>query len=143
MKKICQNAGKRCLGMHIRKAARLLAAHYDNYLRPADMKGTQFTLLNEIYLNPSITIGLLAERLSIDRTTLNRSLNLLQQKEFVMSKPGEDLRLRSLELTPKGKQSLQKALPLWQLAQSEVEKLFGRHLYKLTDDLRKLENLKR
>ena len=143
MKEICKNVEKRCLAMHIRKAARLLAVHYDDYLRPADLKGTQFTLLNEIYLNPSITIGLLAGRLGIDRTTLNRNLNLLERKELVMSKPGEDLRLRSLTLTSKGEQSLKKALPLWQMAQSEAENLLDRHLHKLMGDVNKLENLKR
>jgi len=143
MKEICKNVENRCLGMHVRKAARLLAVYYDDYLKPADLKGTQFTLLNEIYLNPSISIGQLAERLGVDRTTLNRNLNLLERKELVMSRAGEDLRLRSLTLTPKGEQSLKDALPLWQMAQSEVESLLGRHLHKLMGDLRKLDNLKR
>jgi len=143
MNEICQNVEESCLGMRVRKAARLLAVHYDDYLRPADLKGTQFTLLNEIYLNPSITIGQLAERLGVDRTTLNRNLNLLERKELVMSRSGEDLRLRTLSLTPEGEKSLKIALPLWQIAQSGVEALLGRHLHKLMGELRKLENLKR
>jgi DNA-binding MarR family transcriptional regulator len=102
----------------------------------------QFTLLNEIYLHPSITIGQLAERLGIDRTTLNRNLNLLERKELVRSKSGEDLRLRTLTLTQKGKKSLKSALPIWQTAQSKVKRLLGKHLHKLLGDLRKLEKLK-
>jgi DNA-binding MarR family transcriptional regulator len=143
MKKICQEIESHCAGSQVRRAARFLDAYYDDYLRPSGLKGTQFTLLNEIYLHPSITIGQLGERLGVDRTTLNRNLNLLERKELVRSKVGEDLRLRSLTLTPKGEQSLKSALPLWKMAQSEVEGLFGRHLHKILGDLRKLENLKR
>jgi DNA-binding MarR family transcriptional regulator len=143
MKKICQEIESHCAGSQVRRAARFLDAYYDDYLRPSGLKGTQFTLLNEIYLHPSITIGQLAERLGVDRTTLNRNLNLLERKELVMSKVGTDLRLRTLTLSPKGEQSLKNALPSWQLVQSEIERLLGKHLYKLLSDLRKLENLKR
>ena len=61
IKEVSQDVEKRCMGMHIRKAARLLAVFYDDHLRPVDLKGTQFTLLNEIFLNALITIGQLAE----------------------------------------------------------------------------------
>lgn len=130
------------MGMHVRRAARFLGTYYDEYLRPAGLKSTQFTLLNEIYLNASITIGQVAERLGVDRTTLNRNLNLLERKKFVVSVAGEDLRMRLLAVTPKGEKALKSALPLWQLAQSRVEDLFGKHLHNLIGDLRKLENLK-
>lgn len=131
------------MGIHIRKPARFLAVYYDDYLRPADLKSAQFTLLNVIYLKPSISIGQLAERLGVDHTTLNRNLNLLERKELVTSRVGEDLRMRTLLLTPKGEQSLKDALPLWQTAQSEVETLLGRQYHQLLADLRKLEKLRR
>jgi DNA-binding MarR family transcriptional regulator len=143
MKKICQEIESDCVGSQVRRAARFLDAYYDDFLRPSGLKRTQFSLLNEIYLHPSIAIGQLAERLGVDRTTLNRNLNRLERKELVMSKPGEDLRLRTLTLTPKGQKSLKNALPLWQTAQSEVKRHLGKHLHKLLGDLRKLENLKR
>ena len=88
IKEVSQDVEKRCMGMHIRKAARLLAVFYDDHLRPVDLKGTQFTLLNEIFLNALITIGQLAERLGVDRTTLNRNLNLLERKDLVTSVTG-------------------------------------------------------
>ena len=143
MEEICREIETNCMGTHVRRAARFLAVYYDDYLRPSGLKGTQFTLLNEIYLHPLIAVGQLAERLNLDRTTLNRNLNLLERKDLVMSRAGEDLRLRTLTLTPKGEQSLKSALPLWQMAQSKVEGLFGRHLQRLLGDLRKFENLKR
>lgn len=143
MKAACQKVEGRCMGMHVRRAARLLTAYYDEYLGPAGIRGTQFTLLNEIYLNPSIPIGRLAERLGVDRTTLNRNLNLLERKNLIESNAGEDLRMRILLLTPEGEKALENALPLWQLAQLQVEVVLGKHLKRLIGDLRKLEKLKR
>ena len=86
MKKLCQQIESDCAGSQVRRAARFLDAYYDDYLRPSDLKRTQLSLLNEIYLHPSIAIGQLAERLGADRTTLNRNLNRLERKELVMSK---------------------------------------------------------
>jgi DNA-binding MarR family transcriptional regulator len=131
------------MGMHVRRAARLLGAYYDEYFGPAGISGTQFTLLNEIYLNSSIRIGRLAERLGVDRTTLNRNLNLLERKNLIVSSTGEDLRMRILSLTAEGEKSLKNALPLWILAQSRIEAVLGKHLKRLIGDLRKLEKLKR
>lgn len=138
----CQKVQDRCLGMHVRRGARFLAAYYDEYLGPAGISGTQFTLLNEIYLNSSITIGRLAEMLGVDRTTLNRNLNLLEHKKLIESSKGEDRRMRFIALTSEGEKALKKALPLWQLAQSRVEFLLGTSCKRLTGDLRKLEKLK-
>jgi hypothetical protein len=45
-------------------------------------------------------------------------------------------------LTRKGEKVLQKALPLWKIAQVGVEKLMGRRRQHLINDLRKLESLK-
>ena len=143
MRGTCQKAEDRCMGTHVRRAARLLAAHYDEYLGPAGIKGTQFTLLNEIYLNSSLAIGQLAEKLGVDRTTLNRNLNLLERKKLIVSSAGEDRRMRLLALTSEGEKALKNGLPLWQLAQSKVEAVLGKHLERLIGDLHKLEKLKR
>ena len=100
------------MGMRVRRSARVVGNYYDAHLKPIGLKGTQFTLLTAIYLYPSITIGQLAERLLLDRTTLNRNLKPLERQELIRSGPGEDQRTRTLELTPKGTDTLQRALPL-------------------------------
>ena len=101
MKKICQEIESHCAGSQVRRAARFLDAYYDDYLRPSGLKGTQFTLLNEMYLHPSITIGQLAERLGVDRTTLNRNLNLLERKEPLRFHPGCNVSTKSLKCAEK------------------------------------------
>lgn len=143
MNKSCQNAGVVCIGMQVRRVARVVSAHYDVCLKPTGLKGTQFTLLNAVYLNPFISIGRLAEQLLMDRTTLNRNLKPLDRQGLVRTEPGEDQRMQTLVLTRKGEKTLQKALPLWKIAQTDVKKLMGSRLKHLSNDLRKLESLKK
>ena len=113
LKGICGKVADSCMGMRVRKAARVVANHYDKHLKPSELKGTQFTLLNTIFLNPAANIGQLADILGLDRTTLNRNLKPLERKKLIRSGSGKDPRTRTLKLTPEGTKTLQNALPYW------------------------------
>jgi DNA-binding MarR family transcriptional regulator len=141
IKEMCKIAAVNCMGMQVRRAARLVSAHYDTWLKPVGLKGTQFTLLNAVILNPRISIGRLSEKLLMDRTTLNRNLKPLERRGLIRNEPGEDLRMRNLVVTRKGEKTLHEAIPLWKVAQTDVEKLMGNRLKGLTNGLRKLEGL--
>jgi len=72
---------------------------------------------------------------------LNRNLKPLERQGLIQTEAGQDKRMRTLVLTCKGEEALQKALPLWSIAQTGVEKLLGSRLKPLSDDLRKLARL--
>ena len=129
------------MGMRVRKAARVVANHYDKHLKPAGLKGTQFTLLNTIFLNPATNIGQLADILGLDRTTLNRNLKPLERQGLIRSGSGKDPRTRTLKLTNEGTKILQNALPYWLEAQSGVMETVDRRIKRLMDDLGELEKL--
>jgi len=131
------------MGMRVRKAARVVANHYDKHLKPAGLKGTQFTLLNTIFLNPAANIGQLADTLGLDRTTLNRNLKPLERQGLIRSGSGKDPRTRTLELTNEGTKILQNALPYWLEAQSGVMEIMDRRIKRLMDDLGELEKVGR
>jgi DNA-binding MarR family transcriptional regulator len=141
LKGICGKVADSCMGMRVRKVARVVANHYDKHLKPAGLKGTQFTLLNSIFMNPSANIGQLAEILGLDRTTLNRNLKPLEGKELIRSGSGKDPRTRTLKLTPKGTKALQKALPYWLEAQSGVMETLDLRTKPLMGGLSELEKL--
>lgn len=143
LKEICRKVANSCMGMRVRRSSRVVGNYYDGHLKPVGLKGTQFTLLNAVFLYPSISIGQLAERLLLDRTTLNRNLKPLERKELIRSSPGDDQRTRTLELTPTGTDTLERALPLWLEAQSGVVEVLGRRIKRLTEDLRELEKLEK
>lgn len=109
-----------CACLNARKAARLLSQLYDAALRPIGLRSTQLPLLATIGLRGSLSLTELAELVVIDRTTLTRSLLLLEQHGWVRSTAGPDQRMRELSLTPRGREVLRRAIPLWQKAQSLV-----------------------
>jgi len=141
LKDICGKVAESCMGTRVRKVARVVANHYDKHLKPAGLKGTQFTLLNTIFMNPSANIGQLADILGLDRTTLNRNLKPLERKELISSGSGKYPRTRTLKLTPEGTKTLQNALPYWMEAQSGVMEKLEYHIEPLINGLSDLEKL--
>jgi DNA-binding MarR family transcriptional regulator len=138
---ICQKVNDTCLGARVRRVARAVGNHYDEHLKPSGLKGTQFTLLTAIYLNPKATISRVAESLLLDRTTLNRNLKPLEREGLIESGPGKDLRTRTLKLTEVGVETLARALPLWLEAQTASMNRLGGRVQRLTEDLGRLEKL--
>jgi len=141
LKGICGKVADSCMGMRVRRAARVVANHYDKHLKLAGLKGTQFTLLNTIFMNPAANIGQLAEILGLDRTTLNRNLKPLERKGLIRSGSGKDPRSRTLKLTDEGIKILQNALPYWLEAQSGLIETVDHRIKRLMDDLGEFEKL--
>jgi DNA-binding MarR family transcriptional regulator len=141
LKGICGKVAESCMGMRVRRAARVVANHFDKHLKPTGLKGTQFTLLNTIFMNPAATIGQLSDILGLDRTTLNRNLKPLEGKGLIRSGSGKDPRTRTLQMTKEGTKLLQSALPLWLEAQTGVMEIVDNRIKRLMDDLGELEKL--
>ena len=72
-------------------------------------------------------MGPVAELLAIDRTTLTAALKPLERRGLVKVMPNpQDGRSRVLKLTVRGKQLLEKAMPVWESTHAELdEKLMG------------------
>ncbi len=125
-----------CACFNLRKATRAVTQMYEERLREAGLKATQFTLLSAIHNLGPISIGELADRIVMDQSTLTRNLRLLQRDGLIQIQPGTDRRVREVELTDAGQATRKKALPLWRQAQKEItDKLGGERFARLLDDL--------
>ena len=115
-----------CTNMNLRKATRLVNQAYDAALQSAGLKSTQFTLLATLrgLGNPPLTK--LAEAMVMDRTTLTRNLKPLVDKELICIGTEQDQRIRQIQLTPRGKQLLEEAMPQWKHIQNRVVKRMGK-----------------
>jgi DNA-binding MarR family transcriptional regulator len=114
-----------CMGMHVRRASRIVTQVYDAALRPVGLAVNQFTLLVAIHLVESTPITRLAVELFTDQTTLTRNLKILEKRGLVAIAPGEDRRVKLVSLTTEGEAVLAEAIPLWEQAQTEVMQQFG------------------
>jgi DNA-binding MarR family transcriptional regulator len=114
-----------CMGLHVRRASRILTQAYNEALHPVGLVLNQFTLLVAINLMGATAIGTLAQQLFTDQTTLTRNLKLLATKGLIKIEAGEDRRVRIVSLTDRGSEVLALALPLWEQVQADLADRFG------------------
>jgi DNA-binding MarR family transcriptional regulator len=100
----------------------MLARRFDEAFRPFDLTNQQFSLLMSLNRLAPPPMGPVADLLAIDRTTLTAALKPLERRMLVKVLPNpEDGRSRVLKLTSKGKQLLEKAMPVWESAHAELD----------------------
>lgn len=114
-----------CLNSSLRKASRAIFAVYTEALKETGLKGTQFTLLMAISGLPEATITGIGDFLGMDQTTVTRSVNLLKKEGLVEAIPGEDKRVRLIQLTAAGQAAIEVAYPKWLEAQTKVWDALG------------------
>ena len=112
--------GHICACFNLRRASRAVTQYYDEALRPAGLRATQFTLLTALRVRSSISVNDLADRLGMDRTTLTRNLKPLERSGWVEIQAGADKRVREVSITPAGHKILAEAYPHWRRAQESI-----------------------
>ena len=114
-----------CMGLHIRRASRILTQVYDDALRSIDLEINQFTLLVAVHLFHEVSITRLAQELFTDQTTITRNIKVLEKRGFVATHPGKDRRIKLVSLTIEGQMLLERACPLWEQVQADLKQHFG------------------
>jgi DNA-binding MarR family transcriptional regulator len=113
-----------CLCLHAQRAARALARHFDDVLRPFALTNGQFSLLMSLNRPEPPTLGSVAALLAMDRTTLTAALKPLERRKLLQVKVDkEDRRSRRLAITAAGRRLLNKAYPVWKETHAATEKL--------------------
>ncbi len=96
----------------------MLTRHYDEWLRPTGLRSTQFSVLAALANTGGATVSRLADILGLERTTLSRSLALLEEQGWVLSDATEDARERHVRLSDGGWEQLERSYPAWEAAQA-------------------------
>jgi len=112
-----------CLCLHVQRAARVLARRFDEALRPVGLTSGQFSLLASLNRPEPPSIGMVANVLAMDRTTLTANLKPLERRKLVKIVPHKnDKRNRLVNLTKAGHRLLEEALPIWRETHGAIEK---------------------
>ena len=118
---IAGSVAQACLCLHVQRAARALARHFDEVFRPFEITSGQYSLLMSLN-RPAPTMGDTAEFLAMDRTTLTAALKPLERRGLVqVAADPEDGRVKRLSLTPAGNAVLAKSYALWQKHHGAIE----------------------
>lgn len=117
-------AATHCVALRARRFSRLVTRRYDHALRGAGLTAAQFSLLGAIALKQPVAPVALVRMLDLEKSTLSRNLRPLVASKLLRSDgPKEGGQL--LTVTPKGRDTLQKAIPAWRQAQADVLSLIG------------------
>ena len=115
-----------CNCLAVRQAARHVTQFYDEFLAPAGLRTTQFSILAKMRRFGPMTINALAAAMVMDRTTLGRNIRPLQRDGLVTVARGHsDRRSKQLRLTEAGAERLRAAVDGWARAQARFEAVFG------------------
>jgi DNA-binding MarR family transcriptional regulator len=114
----------------LRKASRRVSQFYDSALAPLGIKSTQYSILSEVArgsIEGPVTMRELATSMVMDRSTLGHNLKPLERDDLVTLRLSpDDRRKRYVELTRRGKSTLQRARRLWRHAEGRFETIFGK-----------------
>ncbi|TGL88789.1 MarR family transcriptional regulator [Leptospira congkakensis] len=124
--------GSSCLNLSLRRTSRLITNYYDSMLKSSGLRITQFTVLSSIAYETDPSITDLARLTDIDRTTLQRSLDILNRDGYIKIEKKEIGNVRSISLTKKGEITLAKAIELWKETQKSITEELGKSEFKQT-----------
>jgi DNA-binding MarR family transcriptional regulator len=109
-----------CLCNALRQATRAVSRLYDEELRGAGLRTTQYSLLRRLRAAGEVRQRDLGGLTSLDETTLTRNLRPLIDVGWVTIRPGEDRREKFIRLTEAGAAKLHEARPAWERAQERM-----------------------
>ncbi len=103
------------------------------------MRSTQFAILIAIAKTQPVSMGTLSDILIIERSTLTRSLRLLQKESVITISKRAAMRQRFVELTGAGEKALKRSIPLWRAAHERFVATVGSEYWlKLRNELERL-----
>jgi DNA-binding MarR family transcriptional regulator len=125
-----------CMCGNFRRTSRALTQLYENALRPLGLRSSQFTILQVLSRTGEVSQRHLGDMLSMDSTSLSRTLAIMRRQGWITERSGKDRRERMLRLTVAGDTRLRRVLPVWKKTQSRLRRQLGaqawNELFQLT-----------
>lgn len=118
--------GAVCTAAKVRRLARRVTQIYDEALTPYGLTIGQFGLLSSLSRSNGVGVGVLAERLASDASTVSRLLRPLEAAGLIVVGPDpDDGRAKAIRLTDTGYEKRRAAVGGWTAAQAHVEAALG------------------
>src|SRR2546426_9666541 len=119
-------ACRMCACSALRRASRAVTQHYEKHFRSSGLRATQFTVLATLAQTGPLSISELSAQLGLDRTTLSRTLRLIEDQGWISALAHGDQRVRKMALSPRGRKKASAALAFWKRADTSVEPVLRR-----------------
>ena len=114
-----------CTNFKLRQLARSMTRHYDAYVASSGLKITQYSLLSYVVRQGPIQPVDLAQRMSLEASTLTRNLQPLIAHGWIAVGPGADARSRLIHASDAGRAKHTEAQRAWKQAQLALNARLG------------------
>jgi DNA-binding MarR family transcriptional regulator len=114
-----------CACTALKRAARIVGRAYDAGLSPVGVSVTQYAILANVRRYEPISQMRLATHLGLERTTLYRTVESLENRGWLTATQTGEGVTKVLALTPAGTQVLARARRVWAQVQQGFEHAFG------------------
>jgi DNA-binding MarR family transcriptional regulator len=114
-----------CIAVRVRLLNRVITSLYDSAFRPLGVKVSQLNILIVTAKLGLAQPAKVCDILQLDVSTLSRNVERMKASGWLETVAGPDARTQSFRLTLEGKKMIDKAIPVWEKAQSEAAKLLG------------------
>lgn len=111
-----------CYCTNARRSANALTEYYDNRFKSVGLTVAQYYLLINLKRLEKVNITQWAEYVGLERSTMVRNVSTLEKHGLIHVVKG---RGKVFELTEFGKDTLEKAIPIWENAQNEIKEYIG------------------
>ena len=112
-----------CFCVSVRGLANRLTQLYDDRMAPFDLRVTQYSVMKKIVDKPNSTISEIAQMSDLDRTTLTRSLRILERDGWLEFVKAKDQREKRLQIKATKTSDFDRAQRAWQQVQRELSAL--------------------
>lgn len=127
-----------CICTTLRMASRSISRLYDSVLSGAGLRASSYAILSLLAVEQPVSVGELARRLTMDRTTCTREVAPLVSSGLVEIAVGSDRRVRLVQLTSLGTRRRSEARSTWERAQQILAAEFDEDVHDLLARLRRL-----
>lgn len=111
-----------CYCINTRRSANALKEYYDNAFKNVGLTGAQYYLLTGLTELKKANITQWAEYVGLERSTMVRNVSTLEKHGLIHVIKGKG---KVFELTEFGRDTIEKAIPIWEKAQNEIKKYIG------------------
>jgi len=124
-----------CIASRLRRLSRIADSYLRKQLEGFDITENQMNILFILYKLGRVEQGVIGKKLVLERSTVSRGVKLLEKQKYV--KRTVDYR-PDIELTGKGKELVEKLIPMWEKFMDEICRKMGD---KGIEQIEKLESL--
>jgi DNA-binding MarR family transcriptional regulator len=119
-----------CKCFQFRKISRVITQYYNKCLAPSGIKAMQFSIMVHLPENTETKLDEMSNYFGRDKGALSHNIKVLRKSGYIDVLRKEKNRGNFYKLTDKGSKVIEKAIPLWEMAQNYQYKVDNNGIIK-------------